>query len=172
MILAATTIAKKRNGLATTGIITTDPGTINTISHTVRFTLDIRHVEDESLDKMMKECEAEFLKISRDDSDNSCQVEWELLVDSPAVHFNEECISAVEQSAADICRTLPQKPSGEKLYKPMVSGAGHDSCYTNLRCPTSMIFTPTRSGVSHNPMEYCSAEDWYEYRIFLALRFC
>lgn len=155
MIIKATDIAKRMNGLATTGILTTQPGSINTIAHTVKFTLDVRHVENESLDKMVKACEAEFLRVS-----NGCEVAWELLVDSPAVQFNGECISAAEQSADDICRTLPQKPSGEKLYKPMVSGAGHDSCYTNLRCPTSMIFTPTRAGISHNPTEYCSAEDW------------
>lgn len=160
MIAAANAIAKRMNGLTTTGIFTTEPGTVNTMSHTVRFTLDIRHVENETLDKMVKECEAEFHRISRDDSEKGCEVEWELLVDSPSVQFDQECISAVEQSAADVCSTLPQPASGVKLYKPMVSGAGHDSCYTNRICPTSMIFTPTRSGISHNPTEYCSAEDW------------
>lgn len=130
------------------------------MAHTVTFTLDVRHVEDETLAKIIKECEDEFLRISRDDSEKGCEVEWELLVDSPAVVFNPECISVVEQSAADVLSTLPQATSGERLWKYMISGAGHDSCYTNTRCPTSMIFTPTRSGISHNPTEYCSAEDW------------
>ncbi|KIL89195.1 hypothetical protein FAVG1_07589 [Fusarium avenaceum] len=158
MIVAANAIAKKFEGLATTGIFTTDPGTVNTMAHTVTFTLDVRHTKDEILAKMVQECEEEFLRISRDDSEKGCEVNWELLVDSPAVSFSEECISVVEASAADVCATLPQNSAG-KRWRPMISGAGHDSCYTNRRCPTSMIFTPTRSGISHNPTEYCSPED-------------
>ncbi|KAL4725854.1 hypothetical protein ACLX1H_006528 [Fusarium chlamydosporum] len=158
MIVAANTIAKRFDGLTTTGIFTTEPGTVNTMAHTVRFTLDVRHVQDETLAKMVEECEAEFLRISHDDSEKGCEVEWELLVDSPAVRFDPRCISAVEEAATDVCSTLPQNSSG-KLWKRMISGAGHDSCYTNRRCPTSMIFTPTRSGISHNPTEYCSPED-------------
>lgn len=132
------------------------------MAHTVNFTLDVRHVRDDVLDKIVKECQEDFQRISQDDSEKGCEVDWELLVDSPAVQFNQECISVVEQSAADVCSKLnvQQPASGVKPWKAMISGAGHDSCYTNTRCPTSMIFTPTRSGISHNPTEYCSAEDW------------
>lgn len=31
--------------------------------------------------------------------------------------------------------------------------------FTSKRAPTAMIFVPCRDGVSHNPVEYCSAED-------------
>lgn len=160
MIVAANSIAKRLNGLTTTGIFTQEPGTVNTMAHTVKFTLDVRHVENDVLAKMVQECEAEFLRISCEESEKGCEVEWELLVDSPAVEFNSDCIAAVEQSAADVCSTLPPPKSGGKLWRDMISGAGHDSCYTNQRCPTSMIFTPTRQGISHNPTEYCSPEDW------------
>lgn len=156
MIVAANTIAKRFDGLTTTGIFTAEPGTVNTMAHTVKFTLDVRHVQDETLSKMVEECKAEFSRIASDDSEKGCEVEWELLVDSPAVKFDEGCIAAVEAAATDVCSTL----SREKLWKRMISGAGHDSCYTNRVCPTSMIFTPTRSGISHNPTEYCSPEDW------------
>jgi acetylornithine deacetylase/succinyl-diaminopimelate desuccinylase-like protein len=43
--------------------------------------------------------------------------------------------------------------------KMMTSGAGHDSVYANMRVPASMIFSPCRDGVSHNPVEYSSPED-------------
>ncbi|KAJ4006181.1 hypothetical protein NW752_010828 [Fusarium irregulare] len=155
MIVAANTIAKRFDGLTTTGIFTAEPGTVNTMAHTVKFTLDVRHVQDETLSKMVEECKAEFSRIAKDDSEKGCEVDWELLVDSPAVKFDEGCIAAVEAAATDVCSTL----SREKLWKRMISGAGHDSCYTNRVCPTSMIFTPTRSGISHNPTEYCSPED-------------
>ena len=160
LVAAANTVAKEFQGLATTGIFTTDPGTVNTMAHTVTFTLDVRHVKDEVLAQMIKKCEDEFTRICKEDSEKGCDVEWELLVDSPAVKFHPDCIAAVEASAADVCSQLPEAAGGKKLYIPMISGAGHDSCYTSLRVPTSMIFTPTRSGISHNPVEYCSPEDW------------
>ncbi|KAI8238969.1 N-carbamoyl-L-amino-acid hydrolase [Colletotrichum sp. SAR 10_96] len=128
----------------------------------IKFTLDVRHVEDAVLGEMVRRCEEEFERIGKDDSGKGCVVDWELLVDSPAVQFHPDCIAAVEASAADVCSALPE--AGErKLFRPMISGAGHDSCYTNLRVPTSMIFTQTREGISHNPTEYCSPEDWYYY---------
>lgn len=160
MIVAANAIAKRHEGLTTTGIFTVEPGTVNTMAHTVNFTLDVRHVQDDILEIMVAECEAEFQRISKDESEKGCDLEWKLLVDSPAVVFNEDCISMVEESAHEVCSTLSQPESGVKLYRNMISGAGHDSCYTNRRCPTSMIFTPTRAGISHNPIEYCSPEDW------------
>ncbi|KAH6693872.1 hypothetical protein F5X68DRAFT_258690 [Plectosphaerella plurivora] len=159
LIVAANKVAHEFGGLATTGIFTTDPGTVNTMSHTVKWTLDVRHTKDEVLAQMVARCEAEFDRICKDDSEKGCEVEWELLVDSPAVHFHGDCIRAVEEAAADVCSSLPEAAGGKKLWIPMISGAGHDSCYTSLRVPTSMIFTPTRSGISHNPTEYCSPED-------------
>lgn len=41
----------------------------------------------------------------------------------------------------------------------MTSGAGHDSVMTSLNVPTSLIFVPSRDGVSHNPREYTSPSD-------------
>jgi len=158
LIVAANAIAHKFKGLATTGIFTTEPGTVNTMAHTVSFTLDIRHTQDDVLSKMARECEAEFQRICHEDSEKGCEVDWELLVDSPAVVFHQDCINAVEESAEEVCSTLAGSEQ-RKLWRDMISGAGHDSCYTNTRVPTSMIFTPTRSGISHNPTEFCSAED-------------
>lgn len=159
LINASNAIAESQGGLATTGILKTEPGTVNTMAHTVTFTLDIRHTFDEQLAKMIKECETEFARIAREDCAQGCEIQWRELVDSPAVHFDKECIAAVEESAKEVCAELPYI-TGNPLWRPMISGAGHDSCYTNQRCPTSMIFTPTREGISHNPREYCSPEDW------------
>lgn len=43
-----------------------------------------------------------------------------------------------------------------KTYRTMVSGAGHDAQLFAPRCPTAMIFVPSRSGISHSPEEYTS----------------
>ena len=159
LIVASNQIAKQHNGLATTGILNAIPGSINTMAHTVTFTLDIRHVEDSKLSEIEAKCREEFTKISTTESEKGCAVSWELLVDSPAVVFHDDCIACVSASATEAVKDLPVTASDGKMCIPMISGAGHDSCYTNRRCPTSMIFTPTREGVSHNPREFCSDED-------------
>jgi acetylornithine deacetylase/succinyl-diaminopimelate desuccinylase-like protein len=134
------------------------------MAHTVTFTLDIRHTEDAKLAEIEKACQTDFTRIATEESEKGCEVKFEELVDSPAVVFHNDCIKAVEESAAELCAVLSTQgvkaKDGESLWKDMISGAGHDSCYTNRRCPTSMIFTQTKEGVSHNPKEYCSPEDW------------
>ena len=159
LITISNDIALRFEGLATTGIVRATPGTVNTMAHTVTFTLDIRHVYDEQLALMAEECKKEFARIAAEESAKGCDLSWAELVDSPAVNFHDDCIQAVRESAADVLADL-QAASPVELSRDMISGAGHDSCYTNRRCPTSMIFTPTKDGISHNPQEYCSPEDW------------
>ena len=160
LIVESNTIAKRLGGLSTTGILTQQPGSINTMAHTVNFTLDIRHAEDAKLSEIEHTCRSEFARIAEKESEKGCTVGWKELVDSPAVKFHPDCIAAVEKSAKEVVQDLPMTADDGQLSKYMISGAGHDSCYTNRRCPTSMIFSVTKDGVSHNPEEYCSPEDW------------
>ena len=48
---------------------------------------------------------------------------------------------------------------GEENVRELTSGAGHDSCSTSHVVPTSMIFIPSKNGISHNPAEYSSPEE-------------
>ena len=41
----------------------------------------------------------------------------------------------------------------------MPSGAGHDAQMLARVCPSSMIFTPSVQGISHNPAEFTNADD-------------
>ena len=163
LIVASNEIAKEYNGLATTGIINAEPGSVNTMAHTVTFTLDIRHTSDERLLLIEKAIRERFTNIAKNESEKGCSVVWKELVNSPAVTFDEGCIAAVKDSAIEACRGVSNTAKDGEQWKYMTSGAGHDSCYTNRRCPTAMIFTPTKDGISHNPQEYCSPEDWYEF---------
>lgn len=160
LIVESSAIAKRHNGLSTTGILTGQPGSVNTMAHTVTFTLDIRHTADDKLAEIENECRSHFARIADKESEKGCKLEWKELVDSPAVNFHADCIAAVEASTKDVCQHLPLTADDGQPWKYMISGAGHDSCYTNRRCPTSMIFTQTKDGISHNPQEYCSPEDW------------
>ena len=68
--------------------------------------------------------------------------------DSPAVHFNEDCIAAVARAAE------AQKYPARRI----VSGPGHDSAYVARVAPTSMIFVPCEGGLSHNELEKTEPE--------------
>lgn len=159
MIAASNAVARELGGLITTGIFRAEPGSVNTMAHTVRFTLDVRHPSDEKLAEMVARCREEFGRIARDDCERGVQVQWTTLTENGAVEFHRDCIAAVEEAAEDVCGRLPGASEDQKLWRRMASGAGHDSCHVSKRAPTAMIFTPTRNGMSHTPDEYCSPED-------------
>lgn len=160
MVVESNRIAKDFAGLVTTGVIHAEPGSTNTMPHTVRFTLDIRHPDDSELAEMVTQCQKSFARIAKEDSERGVAVGWKCLAENTAAKFDPACIELVEQSAREVSKHLVQAQSPPKdLWRRMVSGAGHDSCHVSRRCPTAMIFTPTRNGMSHTPDEYCSPED-------------
>ncbi|KAK5302819.1 hypothetical protein LTR99_005776 [Exophiala xenobiotica] len=159
MIVESNKIAKAHSGLITTGLVETDPGSINTMAHTARFTLDMRHPSDSVLAQIEDECRKTFSRIAAEDSERGVSLEWRQLAANPAVTFHQDCITVIEEAAEETVADLTKTAEDGKLWKHMVSGAGHDSFHTSRRCPTGMIFTPTREGLSHTPTEYCSPED-------------
>ncbi|KAL1887609.1 hypothetical protein Sste5346_010110 [Sporothrix stenoceras] len=152
MIAAANAIAKSEQGLITTGRFKALPGSVNTIAHTVQFTLDIRHVRDEVVASMVEQCRRKFEAIAKEDSELGVEVHWTTLADNAAVNFDKGCIQAIESAATESC-------GNSNAWRHMTSGATHDSCNVSRRCPTAMIFTPTKDGLSHTPVEYCKPED-------------
>jgi acetylornithine deacetylase/succinyl-diaminopimelate desuccinylase-like protein len=136
--------------LASTGILTLSPGSVNTIPGHVRFSLDIRAPADSTVETVEAELKKDFASLAS--GNDKLGVEWQTDSMSAAVDFHPDCIAAVREAAVSVT-------GSEDLVRDMVSGAGHDSVYASRRCPTSMIFVPCRNGVSHNPEEYTSPED-------------
>lgn len=122
------------------GILTLKPGSTNTVPGFVQFSLDIRSPEDKRLLDFEKELKKDFNLIAAGEQmptlgaggkrGKGCMVEWKLDTDSPATHFDEDCIQCVEESAGDLVETASsgggQIEAISKNYKRMVSGAGHD----------------------------------------------
>ena len=159
LIVHANVAAKRHGAVSTTGVVNVSPGSTNTIADLVTFTIDMRAPLDSQLDATEAECRASFETIAAQDSEKGCAVTWKALTKSPAVHFDKICIGAVQASAKELCGDEPAHNRGSS-WKHMMSGAGHDSVYTSKRCPTSMVFVPSRDGISHNPEEWTSPEDW------------
>jgi acetylornithine deacetylase/succinyl-diaminopimelate desuccinylase-like protein len=122
LIIQSNSVAKEVGGLATTGIMHTIPGSINTVAHTVNFTLDIRHATDEHLAEIEDRCRAEFTRIAAEESERGCAVDLMELVNSPALVFNQDCIEVVRFSAMKAVKGLTVTAKDKKMWKDIISG--------------------------------------------------
>ncbi|EEQ47477.1 hypothetical protein CAWG_06054 [Candida albicans WO-1] len=155
IILMAIEVASREGGLATVGTLDLEPRSVNVIPNIVKFSLDVRHVKDDILEKIMNEIKTKAAKIAQTNINSSfakpLTVEFQNLIISPAINFNQTNIDTVRKSALQLFK--------ENEIRDIVSGAGHDSCFTSSRVPTSMIFIPSKDGVSHTPEEYSSPQE-------------
>jgi N-carbamoyl-L-amino-acid hydrolase len=117
----------------------------NVIPGEVWFTVDLRHPEEphiEAMDAALREAvKAACEPLGLDAEVNQI---WYF----PPVAFDAACIAAVRKAAED----------GGYSWREIVSGPGHDSCYTARVVPTSMIFIPCKDGLSHNEEEWTEPE--------------
>ncbi|KAI9655215.1 MAG: hypothetical protein M1831_004925 [Alyxoria varia] len=151
MITRARQVAQAHGTLASVGIINAKPGSTNTVPGLVTFSLDIRASTHEKVLETEGVLRKEFEAIARGEAggDVVAAVEWRMDSDTPETRFHDDCVGCVERAAQGV----------EAGWQHITSGAGHDSVYTNKRCPTGMVFVPCKDGVSHNPEEYCSPGD-------------
>lgn len=142
-------IAHKYGGLCSVGIMELQPAVVNVIPEQVRFVVDMRHHLDEKIETMYAEFQdgmREIVKLSG----VKLAFEMKSLVDQKAIHFDETCKKCIKDASDELF--------GASESLALVSGAGHDSGLVSQKCPTSMIFIPSRDGVSHNPEEYSTPE--------------
>jgi N-carbamoyl-L-amino-acid hydrolase len=134
------------NGRGTVGFMQVKPSSRNVIPGEVRFSVDLRHAEDEQLERMEQEMRAACERFAQG---QNCTASVERVADYPACKFDADCVEAVRRSAQ-------QQGLG---HMDIVSGAGHDAIYMARICPTSMIFVPCEGGISHNEIENAKPED-------------
>jgi N-carbamoyl-L-amino-acid hydrolase len=134
--------------VATTGDLSVDPGSINIIPETVRFTFDVRDPDDEVIAEGLERVRAEMKAAAEREG-----VEWEYeeRMSAGSVDFADRCVSAVRTSADDLGYDARE----------LVSGAGHDATHAASVCDTAMVFAVSEGGKSHTPDEYTSWDDCY-----------
>ncbi|MEO7222449.1 MAG: Zn-dependent hydrolase [Devosia sp.] len=122
------------------------PNSRNVLPGKVVFTVDIRSPDQTKLDRMRARIEAEASKICAT-LGVGCSVEavghWD------PVTFDPTLVARVRGAA-------------EKLgysHMNIISGAGHDACWTDRVAPSVMIMCPCVDGLSHNEAEDIS-KDW------------
>ncbi len=120
------------------------PGALAVVPGRVSFSIDFRHPEQETLDRL------------GDQVGPLCQQTVErctVTVDEPSrakpLHFTGIVPEAIERAAKR--RNYP--------YRHIYSGAGHDARHLAGICPSGMIFVPCENGISHNEAENASPSD-------------
>ena len=132
-------------GRGTVGMVQVFPNSRNVIPGEVKFSIDLRNVNDELLDTKDADIRA---FIARQEADTGLGIAIEQVSYFAPTPFHPDCVGAV-RSATD------------KLgYSCMdvVSGAGHDAIYAARLAPAGMIFVPCKDGISHNEIEDAKAE--------------
>lgn len=128
-ILASHIVAAAHAALASTGILTVTPGSVNTVPGRVRFSLDVRARSDRTLAATIAEIKSEFARLVEGEElvpgggevrGKGCSWEWRDDFQSKAVVFDARAVGCVEAAAGAVFG------EGEVrgLTEGMVSGAG------------------------------------------------
>ena len=133
------------DAVGTVGVIDNKSNSRNVIPGEVFLTVDFRHPQEQCLDWMemqLRDALAEIL------TPMQLTYRENRIWASPPVHFSPDLIDCVGVAVE----------TGGFSSRDMVSGAGHDSVYIARVAPTTMIFVPSRGGISHNEAEWRSLE--------------
>ena len=132
--------------VCTVGKIDIHPSLINVVAARATMTLDVRNTDE----NLLKQAEREIAQfISEIAIREGVTTSVRTLARFEPVQFDQRVIDIVHQHASNQGNTVQYMPSG----------AGHDAQMLARVCPTAMIFTQSKDGLSHNPAEYTSPED-------------
>ena len=128
----------------TVGRMLVTPNSPNSVASHVLFSVDIRHPDPATIDRLGKAVEPAAMRAAA-----PCAIKvTPTLHDDPCV-FDPNVVDAIERAAVEL--KLPSMR--------LTSGASHDAMYMARVCPTAMIFVPCEKGVSHNEAENAKPAD-------------
>jgi hydantoinase/carbamoylase family amidase len=134
-------IAEKHRGVCTIGSCTTKPGIVTSVVSECRITLDQRHLDSISLQRMLNEAREASIRFARE---GNVDVRWERLWQIEPVLFDKQLIASCDDAIFDVSGTRHRLPSGPLHDAAEVARAG---------VPTVMMFVQSLHGISHNKIE-------------------
>lgn len=147
-ILAVNRIAKEIGDgtVGTVGQLSLTPNASNVIPGYVNLSLDIRSTKEDNIKAFYNRLieESEYIK-SKYHID--IQITHNLYIQP--VNMSDKNIALMEK----VCQKLGY------TYMRMNSGAGHDAMIMAKMAPSSLIFVPSKAGLSHHPDEWTDYED-------------
>lgn len=132
--------------VATVGSISCKPNMPNVIPGEVSFTIDIRDIEQEAIQRTVEKITACAEKIS---GERGVKIQFHTIGSSLPITLSPRVINTVKK-AVSCC---------SDSWITMNSGAVHDAAMMASITDVGMIFVPSTDGKSHNPEEYTSSSD-------------
>lgn len=133
------------HGRGTVGMVQVHPNSRNVIPGRVKFSIDVRNISDELVDRQAQEIRDLAARLQ---AQTGLPIQIESVSSYPAQAFDQGCIQAITRAAQRLGYS----------HMPVVSGAGHDAVYAAQLAPTGMIFIPCKDGISHNEIEDAQPE--------------
>jgi allantoate deiminase len=153
LVLAECTIELERLATAaghgtvgTVGEIEVDPGLINAVASSVRFSLDIRGPTD-----------AVYRNVA--DGIAAFAVQAAERRGMRAEYRERQRLAATPMDATIVGALADAATATGEPWRQMHSGAAHDTMCVADRVPTAMVFVPCKDGISHHPAEEASPAD-------------
>nr|WP_251308576.1 Zn-dependent hydrolase [Halomonas sp. NCCP-2165] len=137
------------HGRGTVGMLQLHPGSRNVIPGQVRMTIDLRHFDHDTLEKMAQELSQVVVEVSER---HGLQAELTPTADFAPEHFDDNCVDAVRRAAHSLGYS----------HLDIVSGAGHDAIFLGRVTRAGMIFVPCENGISHNEIEGADPNDLHQ----------
>ncbi|TFK47986.1 Zn-dependent exopeptidase [Heliocybe sulcata] len=138
---------ESKTGMATVSLFKSSPQNFCNIPGNVEFSFSMQHTDRNVLEQMEGDA-FRFIR-SMAEEDNLEVTRLEKIWDFEPNRFDETAVQCLEDAAKEMGFN----------YTRIGNMTGHDSVYTRLICPTAMVFTPCKDGISHNPAEYASPEE-------------
>lgn len=127
--------------VSTVGYINTVPGGMNIVAEKVEFTVDIRSMNNDNINDITNRIRK---ALDKEVAEYGGSYEMDNKLTITPVHLSSEMLDFMEADCKERGYT----------YRRMPSGAGHDSLEIGQSIPTVMIFTPSKDGRSHCPVEF------------------
>lgn len=128
----------------TVGRMEVGPGSPNTVPGRVFFTIDFRHPDAATVQRL-----GDIVEPTLRAAAGPCGISITETFTGPPVAFDPLVVDAVAEATKALGYSHHALPSG----------ANHDAKFLARVCPTGMIFIPCLGGVSHNEAESATPED-------------
>lgn len=134
------------DGKATGSHLTAWPNKPGILSDDAQAICDVRHPDPATVRVMHEKMRrAVFESAARAGCEASIEDEWRWGGDI----FNLELVGGIRAEAARM----------DYDWRDIQAQAGHDAYFLARHCPTAMIFTPCKEGITHNNEENCDRDD-------------
>lgn len=140
--------------VSTVGYINTVPGGMNIVAEKVEFTVDIRSMNNDNINDITNRIRKALDK-EVEEYGGSYEMDNKLTI--TPVHLSSEMLDFMEADCKERGYT----------YRRMPSGAGHDSLEIGQSIPTVMIFTPSKEGRSHCPVEFTKYSEFAKASVIM-----